>query len=111
MQDPSRSLEEQFGDAVRHHQAGRLAEAEQRYRRILALAPQHPHSLHMLGLIAFQTGHDTEAADLVSRAIALDPGNATAVRMLRRLDEVSGPEGRPTEGAKMPPAESKKAKD
>jgi Flp pilus assembly protein TadD/SAM-dependent methyltransferase len=62
-----------FGAAVRHHQSGRLADAERLYREILARDPAHIGSLHLLGLLSHQTGHNEEAADLIGRAVARDP--------------------------------------
>ena len=38
--------------AIAQHQAGRLAEAEALYRRILAGFPRHPDALHFMGLLA-----------------------------------------------------------
>jgi predicted TPR repeat methyltransferase len=61
-----------FAVASRHHQAGRLAEAESLYRRILAVDPKHAHSLHSLGLIAHQAGRNDLAADIIVQAIALN---------------------------------------
>src|SRR5262249_15343922 len=43
------NLAETLAIATSHHQAGRLAEAEQIYRRILLLDPGQPHALHQLG--------------------------------------------------------------
>src|SRR5205809_2783705 len=61
-----------LAEAVSQHQAGRLAAAERLYRRILAVDPDHADSLHLLGLIAHQTGHSDKALDLIGRAIALN---------------------------------------
>ncbi|MCC6657121.1 MAG: tetratricopeptide repeat protein [Rhodocyclaceae bacterium] len=58
--------------ALQHHQAGRLAQAEALYRRILAAAPQHAGALHLLGVLALQAGRHEEAAQLIGRAIAVD---------------------------------------
>src|SRR5262249_61908879 len=45
-----------FATAVRQHQAGQLADAEQLYHAVLAVAPKHPQSLYLLGLVALQSG-------------------------------------------------------
>lgn len=63
-------------DALGLHRAGRLAEAEQAYRRILADHPQHPDALHLLGLVAHQSGRSAEALVLIQRATQLAPGQA-----------------------------------
>jgi Flp pilus assembly protein TadD len=59
--------------AFAHHQAGRLDEADQGYRAVLAEAPWHPVALHLAGVVAQQRGRHAEAVDLISRAIGLDP--------------------------------------
>ena len=59
-----------FGEALRHHQAGRLAEAEQLYRQALAADPRHPDSLHLLGVLAHQVGRSDVAVELIGQAIA-----------------------------------------
>ena len=43
--------------ALEHHRAGRLAEAEAIYRQVLARCPDHADALHLLGVLAGQTGH------------------------------------------------------
>lgn len=62
--------------AVDHHRAGRFAEAGQIYRGILETAPGHQDALHLLGLIAHQTGDNAGAAELIGRAIGAAPGIA-----------------------------------
>jgi tetratricopeptide (TPR) repeat protein len=59
-----------FAEALQLHKAGRLAEAEARYRQILAAAPDDPETLHLLGVLACQTGHVEAASGLIERAIA-----------------------------------------
>jgi tetratricopeptide (TPR) repeat protein/SAM-dependent methyltransferase len=61
--------------ALRHHQAGQLAEAESHYRKILAIDQDHVDSLHFLGVIAHQIGRNDRAVDLIGRAIALNDRN------------------------------------
>jgi tetratricopeptide (TPR) repeat protein len=53
--------------------AGRLAEAEQLYRQLLAAAPDHADSLDMMGVVALQAGQPGAALDWFDRAIALHP--------------------------------------
>ncbi len=62
-------------EALEHHRAGRLAEAEQIYRQILSLDSQHSDSLHLLGMIAFQMGRGEESVNLIKKAIEIK-GNA-----------------------------------
>ena len=50
------TIEQAFQIAVQHHQAGRLSQAEQLYRQILAQMPNHPDALHLLGVVAHQAG-------------------------------------------------------
>jgi protein O-GlcNAc transferase len=59
------------------HQAGRLAEAELCYRRVLAVQPNHADALHLLGVVANQVGRRDLAVELIRQAIQRnghDPG-------------------------------------
>ena len=57
-----------IAEAIAHHQAGRLAEAEALYRKVLATTPDHPSALHMLGVLAAQVGRNDVAVELISKA-------------------------------------------
>ena len=79
---------------LEHHQAGRLPEAEQIYRRVLEVEPSNPDALYLLGLIAHQAGKSEFAVQLIEEAIRRNPSNpyflndlGEANRALRRLDE------------------------
>jgi Flp pilus assembly protein TadD len=72
---PEVTIQQAMHQAVVHHQAGRLAQAEAIYRQILAGSPNHPVALHMLGVLAFQAGQVDTACDLVGRAVAVDPSD------------------------------------
>ena len=50
------TVEQAIKEAVDHHQAGRLQDAEQLYRAILQAQPQHPDANHNLGVLAVQVG-------------------------------------------------------
>jgi len=62
--------------ASQHQVGGRLIHAEQLLRQILQVHPQHPHALHLLGVITYEAGHALLAIDLVRQAIASDPSVA-----------------------------------
>ena len=59
--------------ALEHHRAGRLNQAEQIYRQVLAAEPRNPWALQLLGMIAHQVGNSKVAIELINRAIAIDP--------------------------------------
>ncbi len=65
-----------LAEAFDHHQAGRLAEAEAIYKRILDSQPDHADALHLLGMISYRQGALDEAVDLIGRAIAADDTHA-----------------------------------
>jgi tetratricopeptide (TPR) repeat protein/SAM-dependent methyltransferase len=88
------ALPDIFATAVQFHHAGRLAEAEQLYRRVLAAEPRHADSLHRLGVIAYQAGQPASAVELIRQAIAQRAGSAPyhlhlglALGALGRIDE------------------------
>ena len=87
-----------LNDAIRLHQSGRLAEAEQLYRRILSLAPDNVDTLHLLGMLASQCGQHEAAIPLIGKAIALSKSRPVAAfhnniglayRGLGKLDEAA----------------------
>jgi len=66
-------LAARFDRARALHQQGRLAEARALYLDVLRKQPKHADCLHMLGLVAYQTGDYQRSADLIARAIKLSP--------------------------------------
>jgi predicted O-linked N-acetylglucosamine transferase (SPINDLY family) len=71
------TIPEALAIAIQHHQAGRLQAAEQIYRQILAVEPNHVDALHLLGLLAHHVGRHDVAVEHIGRAIALK-GNVAA---------------------------------
>jgi protein O-GlcNAc transferase len=67
-----------FSQAMASHRAGRIAEAEAGYRRILAAQPDHFDSLHLLGVVHHQRGDHVEAVRLIDAALQLNPNSASA---------------------------------
>lgn len=66
-----------FNAAVGHHREGRLDEAEELYREVLARDDRHAESLHFLGMIAFKRGQHAEAEEKIRAAIASDARQAS----------------------------------
>jgi tetratricopeptide (TPR) repeat protein len=64
-----------FGAGLKLHQAGRLVEAEALYRQTLVIRPNHPDALHLLGVIASQTGRHELSVQLIELAIQQDENN------------------------------------
>lgn len=64
--------------ALVHHEAGRLAQAEAGYRRILADAPDDVPVLQLLAVLSHQGGDSDTALALLRRVTDLDPDHAAA---------------------------------
>lgn len=64
--------------AAAHHSAGRLHEAEARYRAALALSPGHAAVINNLGVIAAAEGRQRDAIVLFDEAIAHERGHLAA---------------------------------
>jgi predicted O-linked N-acetylglucosamine transferase (SPINDLY family) len=84
------SLRQQLESAVANHQAGRLAEAEAIYRRILAQQPDHADTMHLLGVVAGQTGRSDLAEELIRKAIGINPNLAQPHNNLGHILALSG---------------------
>lgn len=67
---PAVDCQRLFAEAVAHHQAGHLAEAEKSYRQILSIDSNHADSYHLLGVIAYQVGRFDAALGLIGQALA-----------------------------------------
>ncbi|WP_052700407.1 tetratricopeptide repeat protein [Methylocucumis oryzae] len=65
-----------FQQGLSYHQAGELAKAEALYRKILAEAPKHSDTLHLLGVLQQQNKNSALAVELIKQAIAINPNIA-----------------------------------
>jgi tetratricopeptide (TPR) repeat protein len=90
----TRVIQEMLGNALQHHQAGRLREAEQIYQQILAADADNADSLHLLGMIAYALGRREAAVEMISKAIAINQTQAhyhsnlgTVLQAQGKLDE------------------------
>ena len=80
-------------NAVALHQKGQLGQAEAIYRQLLGIDPANAEALHLLGVIAHQTGNHKSAVDMISHAIEINPHVAiyylnlsNALQELKQLD-------------------------
>ncbi|GAA4251635.1 tetratricopeptide repeat protein [Azospirillum formosense] len=67
------TVQEALGLAVEYHLQGGLTEARELYGRILAVEPDQPHALHLLGVLDGQEGRPVDAMARIRRAIASAP--------------------------------------
>ncbi len=67
---PAEIVRQSFVLAAKAHREGKVEEAEQLYRAILACQPTHADALHGLGVLAHQAGRSELAAQLIGDALA-----------------------------------------
>jgi protein O-GlcNAc transferase len=67
---------------VGHHKAGRFAEAASAYRAVLALLPDNPQALHLLGLVSLSTDQPAEAERCFRRLAERAPRDAPVLAAL-----------------------------
>ncbi len=76
--------------AVKHHQAGRLIEAEEMYRQILQAKPDRADIYNNLGVVLQAQGKLEDAIAFYQHAITLNPNNAEAYNNLGYAFEEQG---------------------
>src|SRR5690349_13851842 len=62
---------EALAAAMRHHQAGQLADAERLYAHVLAAEPRNLQALTLSGALAHMAGRQDDAVALFTRALAV----------------------------------------
>ena len=72
----STKLEKILKKALHYHRKGELQQAETLYKRLLRYRPAHPEALHLLGVIANQSGNYDRSEKLLQQAIEAQPNNA-----------------------------------
>ena len=63
--------------ACLYHQQGNLAQAEVIYHQILAIEPENPDALHLLGVIAYQNHNFKDGIKLIFQAIEIDSSQSS----------------------------------
>ena len=86
-------METDLACALQYHQAGKLEEARRIYQNLINVGQHSANALHLLGVLAHQQGDHDRAAEMIGRAIALNPSAAAyhanlaeVYRTLGRLD-------------------------
>src|SRR5579862_1385197 len=88
------AVSESLHQALKHHEAGELDQAEALYRQIVRIDPGHIDALHLLGVAALQKADHRAGVEYISQAIA-QGGNSSlyhsnlgaCYRAMNRLDE------------------------
>jgi len=83
-----------FHRGLSSHQLGQFTQAMTAYEQVLSKQPKHFDALHLLGVVAAQTNNPSLAAELIGKAIKINPSSAyaysnlgTALQELKRLDD------------------------
>jgi predicted TPR repeat methyltransferase len=84
------TLDEAMSLAIRLHKNEQFADAEEVYRRILELVPDHPDVLHFSGVLAHQLGKSDQAIALIERSLALVPDRADCYSNLGNIFQARG---------------------
>ncbi len=69
------TLNDALQQAIAHHQAGRLREAERLYRAILQARPGQPDANHNLGVLAGQAGQHAAGLPYLKTALEVNPSH------------------------------------
>jgi GT2 family glycosyltransferase len=69
--DVSEKISRRMNDALAAQASKDLQQAERIYREVVAMAPDVPDALHMLGVLRFEQGDCKEAAQLILQALDL----------------------------------------
>lgn len=84
------SLDEAMAVALLFQKNGHLAEAEDVYRKILDVAPDHVDALHFRGVLAHQQGQSDEAVTLIRQSLELAPDRAECYNNLGIIFKAQG---------------------
>ena len=86
-------------EAERALSVGLLDRAETLYRQVTNVDPRNSIAVVGLARVALDRGEDEKALELARKAVAIDPENPAAQRMVTRLEEIIDWRGEGTEAA------------
>jgi thioredoxin-like negative regulator of GroEL len=91
-------------EAERAMEMGRVDAAETLYRQVADADPRNGIAVVGLARVALERGDEPEAYRIAQRALAIDPENSAAQRMVARLAEVLRYRGQPVPDSGPVPA-------
>jgi predicted TPR repeat methyltransferase len=101
------SMDQMIRFAVELQQRSSLDEAEILYKKVLAVAPEHPDALHFFGVLQYQRGRSEEAIHLIRQSLQIAPEYTDAHNNLgniyRELDRLSDAESCYRRGIELNP--------
>ncbi|WP_269582689.1 tetratricopeptide repeat protein [Roseibium sp. Sym1] len=89
---PQKKLLEKLIKGVNYQKAGELEKAQRCYQQVLKKVPNHPDALNLLGVSYRQLGYPKRATELIQRAIAANPKEASFYTNLARAMMDTGAE-------------------
>jgi tetratricopeptide (TPR) repeat protein len=84
------SIDQAMATAYAHWNAGQAAQAEQLSQRVLAVSPEYPDALHLMGLLAYTHGNRSMAIDYIKRACASPRASAQYFSNLAEMCRQTG---------------------
>jgi predicted Zn-dependent protease len=90
-------------EAERAMEMGRVDAAETLYRQVAGADPRNAMAVVGLARVALEHGDEPEAYRIAQRALAIDPENSAAQRMVTRLAEVLRYRGEPVPDTRVVP--------
>lgn len=84
------SLADALAEISAFERDGKLDEADDLAQRVLKAAPEHPHVLHMAGIVAYRKGRVAEAVERMEKSMALAPNVALYPRNMCEIYRGAG---------------------
>ncbi len=84
------TLADALAEITAFERANKFDEAEDLANRVLKAAPEHPHVLHLSGLIAYRKGRVPEAIERMEKAMQLAPNTALYPRNMCEVYRAAG---------------------
>jgi tetratricopeptide (TPR) repeat protein len=84
------ALADVIGQISQFEQANKLDEADDLATRALRAAPEHPHVLHMAGIVAYRKGRVGQAIEMMEKSMSLAPNVALYPRNMCEIYRGAG---------------------